>query len=34
MKPWEHEIDFDIEINTITLTVLDKQIIQLSIFFV
>ncbi len=32
MIPWEKEIDFDIAINTLTLTVSDTKIIQLSGF--
>ena len=30
MEPWVHEIDFDIAINTLTLTVIDGKVIQLS----
>jgi hypothetical protein len=32
MEPWVHEIDFDITINTLTLTVVDSKVIQLSGF--
>jgi len=32
MEPWVHEIDFDIAINTLTLTVVDSKVIQLSGF--
>ena len=32
MEPWDNEIDFDIAINTLSLTVVDGKIIQLAGF--
>lgn len=32
MEPWVYEIDFEIAVNTITLAVVDKKIIQLNGF--
>lgn len=30
--PWLHEIDFDIALNTLTLTVIDSKVVQLNGF--